>query len=170
MLSLLFAIGNDSIMTDPSRFEVSYAQLLSYIDDRKDKYGVVADDEKQLVSRIKGKLASSKDIQGKKENLISLGHSLRTRLRSMQNKCIPNSGMTRGNYRVMSRSVDNEDMNCTEIQALFRWIDVDFTNSEVHYIKKCLSDEPEQWRDRRHAEEGRVNFNKLIMFLVETFL
>ena len=144
---------------------------MSYIDKRKNIYGVIDKNEKQLIDSIKEKLISSREIQGKKDNLISLGHSLRIRFRSMQNKYVPNNGMSRdSNYSYMSRSVDNEDINSAEIQALFRWIDVNFTHSEVLYIKKCLSDEPQQWKDRRHAEEGRINFNKLIMFLVETFL
>ena len=144
---------------------------MSYIDKRKNEYGVIDKNEKQLIDSIKEKLILSREIQGKKDNLISRGHSLRIRLRSMQNKYVPNNGMSRdSNLSYMSRSVDNEDINSAEIQALFRWIDVNFTHNEVLYIKKCLSDEPQQWKDRRHAEEGRINFNKLIMFLVETFL
>ena len=167
---MLLLVGNDSILDDPSRFEVSYAQLVSYIDSSKEKYGFVSHDDMQLKESIKRKLVSSKEIRGKKENLISLGHSLRIRLRSMQNKYLPSSGMSRGNHNVVSRTVDNQDMNSTEIKTLFRWVDIDFSNAEVHYIKKCLSDEPEQWKDRRHAEEGRVSFDKIITFLVENFM
>ena len=162
--------GDVSVVIDPSRFEISYAQLVSYIDRRKDEYGVVSESESRLVESIKRKLVSSKEIRGKRDNLISLGHSLRVRLRSMQGRYTPNNGMSRGNYNIISRAVDNEDINSAEIQGLFRWIDVNFTTEEVHYLKKCLSDEPEQWKDRRHAEEGRIGFSKLIMFLVESFM